>query len=77
MLESDKRAPYVLIVAKCNVNVWVYHTKLTFSTVLIVAKCNVNMGVLEGIVISISVLIVAKCNVNYFPAEFFSSDPLY
>ena len=56
----------VLIVAKCNVNLWYILPSVTIFNVLIVAKCNVNDNLFAILISVLTVLIVAKCNVNCF-----------
>ena len=55
----------VLIVAKCNVNLFIIAYASSVAPVLIVAKCNVNGCIRLLFPRSSSVLIVAKCNVNH------------
>ena len=55
---------FVLIVAKCNVNVLIPGINELAGLVLIVAKCNVNQAQIQIKYVKKIVLIVAKCNVN-------------
>ena len=55
---------FVLIVAKCIVNVKKYLNDATIENVLIVAKCIVNDTVVDKLTFMSIVLIVAKCIVN-------------
>ena len=55
---------YVLIVAKCIVNINIYNEGIEDYEVLIVAKCIVNIEVFSEVGKFIKVLIVAKCIVN-------------